>query len=193
MSMSPFFRDRVEIGQRLQDAQEWSLLNVYQTDLPKILVVATASRFEKEITKHIEDFYKEVSTCQSATSFVVNKALSRQYHTLFSWSDNTATSFMKLFGVECASNFKDQLEAHDWLAKSVKDFLSLGRTRNELMHRDFASFPLDLTVEDVEAQSQSAERFVDVIPLAIRVEPIPPSEPESSSGVEGHLPVQPRE
>lgn len=171
--MSPFFRERVEITQRLVDAEEWSLLNVYQTDLPKVLVVATASRFEAEITQHIEDFYREVTSHSAATLFVVNKALSRQYHTLFSWGENTATSFMKLFGQECASNFKIQLEAHDWLAASVKDFLSLGRTRNELMHRDFASFPLDLTVEDVDAKAKSAERFVNAIPRVIRVESIP--------------------
>ncbi|MFF2298629.1 HEPN domain-containing protein [Arthrobacter sp. NPDC058127] len=170
--MSPFFRERVEIRQQLQAAKEWSLLNVYQTDLPKILVVATASRFEAEITRHIEDFYKEVTTYDSATLFVVNKALSRQYHTLFAWKENTATYFMKLFGEECALNFKSQLESHEWLATSVKDFLTLGRTRNELMHRDFASFPLDLTVEDVEQQADSAERFVAVIPKVIRVEPI---------------------
>ncbi|WP_017199563.1 HEPN domain-containing protein [Arthrobacter sp. M2012083] len=176
MSMSPFFRERIEIRQQLQDAQEWSLLNVYQTDLPKILVVATASRFEREITQHIEDFYREATTYDSATLFVINKALSRQYHTLFAWNENTATSFMKLFGAECASNFKSQLDAHDWLATSVKDFLTLGRIRNELVHRDFASFPLDLTVEEVDVRSQSAERFVAAIPQVIRVDSISTSD-----------------
>lgn len=172
--MSPYFRERVEIRQQLEKAKEWSLLNVYQTDLPKLLVVATASRFETAITRHIEEFYREVAQHDAATAFVMNKALFRQYHTLFNWPGNTATSFMKLFGEACAANFKIELDVQDWLATSVRDFLYLGNLRNELMHRDFASYSIDLTVEEVDAKSQSAERFVSAIPKIIRAKALLP-------------------
>ena len=40
-------------------------------------------------------------------SFVNNKAISRQYHTYFSWKDTNANSFFGLFG-DIFSNFIKQ-------------------------------------------------------------------------------------
>ena len=62
------------------------------------MVVAAASSFEKIVVKHIEDFYRATSEHESATTFVLKKALFRQYHQLFAWDQNTVTVFTNFFG-----------------------------------------------------------------------------------------------
>ncbi|MET3706141.1 hypothetical protein ABIB17_000757 [Arthrobacter sp. UYEF6] len=172
MSLTTFFAERTDIAALLEKAVEPSLLNVYQTDLPKIMIVAAASSFEKEVVKHIEDFYRQSATHESATIFVLKKALYRQYHQLFGWNDNNVNVFTNYFGPACSKNFKELLGLHEWLGSSMKDFLDIGRVRNELIHGDFASYSPSLTPTEVQTKYRSAERFVAAIPRIIRVEPL---------------------
>lgn len=174
MSLTSFFEERRDIARLLEDAIEPSLLNVYQTDLPKVLVVAVASSFERTVVQHIEDFYRSTSQHESATAFVLKKALFRQYHSLFDWNANNVTQFTNLFGPACTEKFKEELHLHDWLDDAVKDFLRLGRARNELVHGDFASYPVTLTPGEVQQKYESALRFVATLPQIIRVEAVKP-------------------
>lgn len=181
MSLDSYFDERVEIARLLEEAAEPSLLNVYQTDLPKVLVLAVASRFERDVVDHIETFFTETSQHDSASIFVKKKALNRQYHQLFEWDRNTATSFTGLFGPDCTENFKIQVKENEWLETAVQDFMYLGRTRNQLVHMDLASFSVALTPAEVQSKYLSAARFVAVIPHVIRVESIPTFELEPST------------
>lgn len=169
MTLRVFFDERNEIAALLERVIEPSLLNVYQTDLPKVMIVAAASSFEKEVLRHIEEFYKETTRHESAATFVMKKGLHRQYHQLFGWNDNNVNVFTNFFGPGCTKNFKQQLNIHEWLETSMKDFLQLGRERNELVHGDFATHSLSLTPSEVQAKYESACRFVSCIPQIIRV------------------------
>lgn len=172
MNLKPYFDERNDIARLVGEGMQPSLLNVYQSDLPKVLVVAVASSFERSIVSHIEEFFASTTQHESASIFVTKKALFRQYHQLFSWGDNTVTTFTNFFGPACTRTFKEQLAVHEWLEGAVRDFLQLGRARNELVHGDFASHPLSLTAGEVETKYESAQKFVDSIPQVIRVEPI---------------------
>lgn len=184
MSLASFFEERNDIVEILERAVEPSLLNVYQTDLPKVMVVAAASSFEKVVVKHIEDFYKTTSKHESAAIFVLKKALFRQYHQLFGWNDNNINVFTNFFGPECTKNFKKQLDIHDWLETSMRDFLQIGRARNELIHGDFSSYSLSLTAAEVESKYRSAEKFVRAVPQIIRVEAIDGDVQQDSQGLD---------
>ncbi len=178
MTLDSYFGERVEIAGLLAEAGEPSLLNVYQTDLPKVLVLVVASRFERDVVRHIEDFFTATSDHETAPFFVKKKALTRQYHQLFDWETSTAKRFISFFGPACATNFKKMAQEHDWLDKSVHDFLLLGRTRNQLVHSDLASCSMPLTPEEVKDAYASAVRFVNAIPHIIRAEPLPEASTE---------------
>lgn len=172
MGLGSFFSERVELAQFLEGAAEYSLLNVYQTDLPKVMIVAAASNFEVTVTNHIEEFFGSTSSHSTAAQFVKNKALFRSYHQLFSWNGTNATTFTNFFGQECTALLKEQITAHDWLEQSIRDFVELGRARNELVHGDYANYSPSLTVSEVQIKYESASRFVDVIPRIIRLEAV---------------------
>ena len=179
MTLDSYFGERVEIADLLARAGEPSLLNVYQTDLPKVLVLVVASRFESDVVSHIEEFFTATSKHETAPFFVKKKALTRQYHQLFDWDRNTATRFINFFGPACEKNFTAMSQEHEWLDKSVADFLLLGRTRNQLVHSDIASYSMTLTPDEVKDGYISATRFVQSIPHIIRAEPLPRVEDES--------------
>lgn len=170
MSLESFFSERVSLAQFLEGAEEYSLLNVYQTDLPKVMIVAAASNFEVTITNHIEEFFVSTSSHPTAAQFVKNKALFRSYHQLFDWKGANATMFAKFFGAQCAALLKEQIVANDWLEQSIRDFVELGRARNELVHGDYASYSPSLTVVEVQVKYKSATKFVESIPRIIRLE-----------------------
>ena len=52
--------------------------------------------------------------------------------------------------------------------ESVKAFLEIGNLRNQMVHRNYADFQLNNTVEEVYSLYTRAGRFVDEFPDAIR-------------------------
>ena len=170
MGLESFFEERLDLSKFIENAEEYSFLNVYQTDLVKVLIVAAASSFETIVVDHIEEFYRSSSSYPSAAVFVKNKALFRSYHQLFDWSTSNANTFTKFFGQDCTDLLKSQLNDHPWLEQSIRDFIALGRARNELVHGDFAVASPSLSVAEVGDKYRSAIKFVDAIPSIIRVE-----------------------
>jgi hypothetical protein len=50
----------------------------------------------------------------------------------------------------------------------VRAFLEVGSERNKLLHQDYATFPLEKTLEEIYAPYRSALDFVECLPLAFR-------------------------
>lgn len=101
-------------------------------------------------------------------AFVRNKGLERQYHTLFSWEKSNANSFFGLFGTDFKDYMTSQVKNDQDLDDSIKAFLRLGETRNELVHGNFAIFPLERTAEQIYELYRQASLFVDLLPLKLR-------------------------
>ncbi|MFE4198088.1 HEPN domain-containing protein [Paenarthrobacter sp. NPDC056912] len=182
MSLESYFEERIEIGDLLGEANEYSLLNVYHSDLPKVLILSVASRFERDVTDHIETFYSEISELEPVAAFVKKKALNRQYHSLFNWDAANVNAFVGLFGPQCKAHFATQIVQHDWLNDAARDFLALGQARNVLIHLDLATQTASMTAQEVAEKYRSAVRFVEAIPFVLRLRPIPTREqgaPES--------------
>lgn len=172
MSLETYFKERVEVSDLLGKANDLSLINIYNSDLPKVLILTVASRFEQDVIRHIEEFYLEISTLESVAAFVKKKALARQYHTLFQWEAANVNSFVGLFGDQCKRHFRQQLASHDWLEGAVRDFLALGQARNTLVHVDLATQSASMTAQEVREKYDSAARFVESIPFILRLQPI---------------------
>lgn len=156
----------------LQDGQDGSgmaLLPVVEENFPKVLLLAAASHFEKRLTEIVKDFIKEVTTDDHPiVSLVEAKAIERQYHTWFAWKEGSANSFFRLFGAGFKQYAQDQVNREDGLQDSIRDFLEIGRERNQLVHEDFVNFRMNKTSEDVYELYRSATLFVEWFPQAIR-------------------------
>lgn len=97
-----------------------------------------------------------------------NKALFRQYHTLFSWDAGNVNSFLKLFGQPFQVAFSAKVKVDTNLSEGVRCFLQLGALRNKLAHESFAEFPFDLTRSDVMRDYKQSLYFLSEIESALK-------------------------
>jgi hypothetical protein len=144
----------------LLNKKEISFASDYEEQFSKVLLLACASYFETNITDLIFEILDINKNKPSLIySFTLNKALSRQYHTLFNWKDSNINSFLGLFGDPFKNFVKEKIKNDSIFKKSTKDFLELGRLRNELVHNNYALFNLLLTPQEIETKFESARQF----------------------------------
>jgi len=130
----------------------------------KVVILASASFFEDRIQEIIKDFASAVSNRDTALlEFIKNKAIARQYHTYFDWESGNANRFFGLFGKGFADRAKADVVRTPVLAAAVKCFIDLGRLRNELVHMNFAGFPIEKTTEECYSLYKEAIPFVEYI------------------------------
>lgn len=137
-------------------------------NLRKGLLLAAASYFESRISSTVMDFVRH--SAQRAVllpNFVRNRAVSRQYHTWFKWDDNNANQFFGLFGQEFRSMMTARVKQSDEFRDSIRAFLDLGNQRNCLVHQDYASYPLEKTLEEIYAAYNRALYFVNGLAAAL--------------------------
>lgn len=164
------FDEHAVIVAHLQNAGELSFSTTLEATLPKVMLLAAASNLEEQVKQALTDFAKRVAgDAEELVSFLQNKAIERQYHTLFSWDGKNANQFFGLFG----ENFKDRMKAlvdeDTELRQAIRDFLDLGNARNTLVHGDYASAAMDKSARDVLNQYQSACKFVRQLELSFGV------------------------
>lgn len=152
------------------DAQgEISLRTSLDAVTRKALLLAAASLFEHYLVGDLIAFCEECSGPDLLVpSLVRNKALKRQYHTLFDWDRKNANAFFGLFGSPFAEHMKKCVDGDEDLASAVEAFMLLGRARNELVHMNFAAFPLERTADEIYDLFRRAVRFVDLVPVKLR-------------------------
>ena len=93
-----------------------------------------------------------------------NKAIARQYHTWFTWDASNANNFFGLFGEDFKTSMKKRCSESEELKSSIEAFLELGNTRNQLVHRDYVSFPLEKTLDELYTLYRAATVFVTNLP-----------------------------
>ena len=127
---------------------------------PKVLLLSVASLFEERVCAIVEQFVaEEVGSSKLVVTFVKNKALERQYSTMFDWEANNANKFFSLFGTEFKSYIADEISKDDGLDEGIKAFMSIGRTRNSMIHSNFADFKFEKTLDDVYRLFEGATYF----------------------------------
>jgi len=97
------------------------------------------------------------------TSFLKKKGIDRQYHTYFKWDERNPNPFFSLFGEEFKQDVKKIIKSDSELDDSINAFLELGDLRNNLVHQNFASFPVDKTAEEIYALYKKALKFIEFI------------------------------
>ena len=155
-------RELLSIAER---GGELSLVASSTAIIQKHFAICIASHFEKVLCESIEAYFQTVSgTHIPAVSFAKNKAISRQYHTWFNWDGNNANCFFGLFGEGFKHFMKERAQKDSELDEAIRSFIELGRSRNELVHRDLALTSFDNTLDELFAKYKSACSFVDLFP-----------------------------
>ena len=135
----------------------------------KTLLLSAASYFETQIKDSIVTFVADyAAAAEPILEFVKNKAIERQYHTYFSWNAANANTFFGLFGGGFKEFMLAEIKAKPTLGTSIKTFLELGELRNQLVHQNFATFPLDKTVDEIYALYEKGLSFVEEFPKCLR-------------------------
>lgn len=153
----------------LQNGSEISLEIAAGENLRKGLLLAAASYFENEFCNLVLAFVRErTNGSVLVEQFVRNKAIVRQYHTWFKWDENNANQFFGLFGSDFRGFMSERVRGSDDLRNSIRAFLEIGSERNRLIHNDYATFPLDKTLDEIYLLFQKAMYFVKDLPVALR-------------------------
>lgn len=155
------FKDMIDY---LETNKEISLKIVADDNLKKVLLLSAASYFEDEIKDIILSFVEKNSDDNlMIKSFVKNKAVERQYHTYFDWNAKNANKFFSLFGEEFKNRAEGDVKDNSGLKEPILAFLEIGNLRNELVHGNFAVFPIEKTVEEIYYLYILAHKFIDYL------------------------------
>lgn len=148
---------------------EFSLQISAADNFRKALLLAAASYFEHRICDSIIEFVRErAGGSLLVENFVKNKAIARQYHTWFDWERDNANSFFALFGNEFKTAMTARIGASEETKQAISAFMEVGSERNRLVHQNYASFPMEKTIEEIYSLYQRASVFVDSLPAALR-------------------------
>jgi hypothetical protein len=163
------YTEHRDLEAHLLEHGQISFVSNVDANFRKALLLAAASYFEVRIRDCILDFVKErAARDELVTAFLKNKAIERQYHTYFDWEKTNANKFFSLFGPGFKERMAAAVAGNEQLKQAIAAFLEVGALRNNLVHQDFASFPLDKTVDDIYRLYKAALEFVDVLPTKLR-------------------------
>jgi hypothetical protein len=163
---TPIDRIYQELGvaiEALRKSGEVSAQVVVEDHARKALLLSVASHFEHKLTGHLKQL-SSMSKNTFLTEFVIRKAITRQYHTLFKWDCKNANSFFALFGADFKQRMETKVKANTDLDNSIRAFLELGSLRNQLVHNDYATFSLEKTSDEIYLLYQTALYFIDSLP-----------------------------
>src|SRR5664280_1314030 len=152
-------------------ATEPSLVVSTEATMAKVLLLASASHLEQMTQEILLSFFSEITAgTPAAVEFVRNKAIARQYHTLFQWDKSNVSHFFGLFGKDFKKIAEETVKADSDLDLCIRAFLEVGSLRNQLVHQNYASFVLDKTADDIVELYYRAARFLDRLPLLLRAD-----------------------
>ena len=63
---------------------------------------------------------------------------------------------------------KSEIKKDKSLDESIKAFIKLGNSRNELVHENFASYALQSTASEIFSEYQQAKSFIIILPKKLR-------------------------
>jgi hypothetical protein len=142
-----------------------------ENHLKKGLLLASASYFESIITNELIVFTSETTGSNEVIcSFLKNKAISRQYHTLFQWDQpKGANTFFGLLGDGFKTYMKKNIQESKKLSDSIDAFLNIGDERNRLVHLNYGTYTVPKTIDEIYSLYNNASYFVNVLPDCLRL------------------------
>ena len=162
------YEEHQALVRHLVAAGEVSHQTNVDSNFRKTLLLAAASYFEATLSGSLTALFSDrTNAAEPMVEFVRNRAISRQYHTFFSWDSRNANTFFSLFGGNFRQFMAGEVDNDSSLNSSIQAFLEIGQLRNQLVHQNFAIFPLEKTVEEIYASYRQALLFVDIFPAKV--------------------------
>ncbi len=146
----------------LRDNGQLSLAIDFEDGYRPLLVLACGSFFESYLTDHLCNFARELSDPRIA-EFLKNKALKRQYHTLFNWEAANISQFVAMFGEEYKAATNGAINSDDKLNQGMRNFLQLGAERNRIAHSSLSAISPDLTIDEIKQRYFDAWAFLQFL------------------------------
>ena len=154
------YKEASQIARILAAQNETSLEVAAMEKYRKVLLLSCASWFEHRLSEAVKLLSEIQSNGHAGIKCIIRvKAVDRQFHTWFGWKELSAGPFYKLFG-ECGEFLKAYVQKKSELKEGEKSFMLLGQLRNELVHQNFAVFPLELTADEVYSHYIKAEKYI---------------------------------
>ena len=164
-SIGRILEDHERLVECLEAVGEVSLRIAMDSIFAKTLLLSAASYYEYLLTEVLIGLYESSNDGPTLLAeFVKNQAIGRRYAQLFDWTANNANRFFRLFGGDFSSYMQQTVHNDTELQESIRAFLELGNLRNQLVHENYAEFPLDKTVEEIFDLYQKARRFAEGFP-----------------------------
>lgn len=162
------YEDNKLLLSKLLSDGEISLANTIDDIFRKTLLLAAASYFEYTICGVILDYVSERASADAAVIALTKiKAIDRQYHTYFDWNATNANSFFGHFGEKYKQYAKGRVEQDAALKESIRAFLEIGSLRNQLVHQNYATFPLEKTADEIYMLYTVALKFTEFVPESL--------------------------
>lgn len=135
---------------------------------PKVLLLAAASSFESTVLDMIRSYFQDrMGSSDVGVEFVYQKALKRQYHTLFDWESSNVNKFWSWFGPGFKTYADALVRSDEAFSDDARAFVEVGRMRNQLVHQNYMSFSLEKTSQEIYELAVKADRFVQRLPTVL--------------------------
>ncbi|MEV7880160.1 HEPN domain-containing protein [Streptomyces microflavus] len=165
--MSPverIYEDHRSVLEYLENQQQASHHATLQTTLPKVLLLAAASEFEERVCRALREHVTRNILDLKLLELIEQKAIRYQYHKLFDWDTRNAGRFWSLFGQAFKVGMKAHCAKDADLTAAISSFMEVGSLRNQMVHNDYASFPLEKTLGEVYDLYRQGDIFVRQLP-----------------------------
>ncbi|WP_023270162.1 HEPN domain-containing protein [Acinetobacter gyllenbergii] len=130
----------------------------YNNIFPKLFAVAAANFFEKYICDLIILTFCDQKSLFS--EFISNQALERKYHSMFNWKESNANQFYGLFGETFKEHMKSLLKHNTLMKDNEKEFMFLGKVRNEIVHKGISTYNLNKTASEINTTFEKSILFI---------------------------------
>ncbi|WP_133478516.1 HEPN domain-containing protein [Cognatilysobacter segetis] len=152
----------------LGSAGELSLIVTAEDVLRRSLLIAAASAFEHELGRRIDAVFTEQNCSPECLALIRTKAISRQFYTYFDFDGKNTNKLFIAFGGECKDRASAAIRASEELKAAQDAFLEICRTRNAMVHTNFAAFTIELSSDEIYDKYKLGLKFVDFFEAMIR-------------------------
>jgi hypothetical protein len=140
-----------------------SYLDVNQL-VTKSFLLSCASFYEDEISTIIKNLINSHIKVDSVSGWIHNSAIDGQFYKWFDFRNNrNATSLFAKFGTQFKSNMRTLIDSKQSLKNAEIDFMELCQKRNETVHRNYAAYSLDYTLDEIYHKHLSAMKFIRAV------------------------------
>lgn len=167
-SVDNLYARHIELYEYLQSTGQISYAVQLNEEFRRSLVLAAASYFESEFQRIMLLHAKIRSDGrEEIISLIETKVIKRQYHSWFDWDQLKDGPFWGMFGKEFKVSRTREIKSNLHLTQSSLAFLEIGKLRNNIVHRNFAEFNVEKTVEEIYGLYMLARSYVSYCELQL--------------------------